>query len=142
MMFELMPVPAAEEGSMYSVNRLTHDQHGSVIHIERILNGSEFTPFQAVQRACKEQRLWLEGGAKKVRILIDDQVMSFKQAEHWAHEEYKTLPKCFGCAKILGDCNVITHQLNNSLFCSQQCADTNYNELIEKHKNEEDSDCL
>jgi hypothetical protein len=127
---------------MYSVSRLTHDQHGSVIHIERAMNGSELTPFQAVQRACKERRLWLEGGAKKVRILIDDQVLSVKQAEHWAHEEYKTLPKCFGCAKILVDCSVTSHRLSTNLFCSQQCADTDYNEQIEKQKDEEEIDYL
>src|SRR5271157_1695501 len=120
---------------MYTVNRITHPQHGSIIHIERQVNGSEVTPFQAVQCACKERRLWMESGAKKVRILIDDQVMTVKQAEHWATEEYKTLPKCFGCAKILNE-DVITHQLCPELFCSQECADRDYNEQIEKLKDE------
>ncbi len=127
---------------MYSVNRLTHDRHGSVIHIERAENGSFLTPFQAVQGALKERRLWKEGGAKKVRILIDDQVMGPKQAEHWAHEEYTSLPKCQGCAKILNG-DVHTHQLaKDKFFCSEVCADRDYNEEVEKRKDEEEIDYL
>lgn len=126
---------------MYVVNRQTHPQHGSVIAIERSMNGSELTPFQAVQCACKERKLWLEGGQKKVRILVDDKVMSPKQAESWAKEEYQSLPKCPWCAKILGE-NVITHRLGPGLFCSQDCADKDYNELIEKQKDEEEIEYL
>lgn len=126
---------------MYTVARRSHDQYGSVISIERDVNGSELTPFQAVQCACKERRLWLEAGQKKVRILVDSQVMSPKQAEHWAHEEYKGLPKCTGCAKIL-DGDVCTHRLSADLFCSHLCADRDYNERLEILKDEEDIDYL
>jgi hypothetical protein len=75
---------------MYSVNRFSHERHGSVVLIERVENGSFPTPFQAVQAALRERRLWQEAGTKKVRILVDDQVMSPKQAESWAHDEYKS----------------------------------------------------
>lgn len=127
---------------MYSVNRLTHERYGSVIHIERAENGRELTPFQAVNAALKERRLWMEGGVKKVRILVDDQVLGPKQAEHWAHNEYKSLPKCEGCAKILnGDLH--THQLSGTkFFCSVTCADNDYAEEIEKLKDEEEIDYL
>lgn len=127
---------------MYTVTRCSHEQHGTVISIERDVNGSELTPFRAVQCACKERRLWLElGTVKKVKILVDGQVMSPKQAEHWAHEEYKSLPKCTGCAKIL-DGDVITHRLCANLFCSQDCADKDYNERLEILKDEEEIDYL
>lgn len=127
---------------MYSVTRHSHPSHGSVVHVERVENGSFLTPFQAVQNALKERRLWKESGIKKVRILIDDQVMSPKQAEHWAHIEYQSLPKCFGCAKILNG-EVFTHQISKEkLFCSQNCADSDYNEEIEKQKDEEEIEYL
>ncbi len=127
---------------MYSVNRFTHDQHGSVIHIERTVNGSELTPFQAVQRACKERRLWLEGGAKKVRILVDEMVMSPKQAEHWAREEYASLPKCDGCARVLVEGDIHQHRLSLKRFCSSECSDKDYNEWLDKQKDEEEIEYL
>jgi len=127
---------------MYSVNKLTHDRYGRVIHIERVENGSLTTPFQAVQAALKQRRIGLESGLKKVRILVDDKVMSPKQAEHWAHNEYISLPKCEGCAKIL-DGDVHTHQLSGTkFFCSKECADRDYAEEIEKRKDEEEIDYL
>lgn len=127
---------------MYSVNRITHDRHGPVIHIDRQMNGSCETPFHAVNLAIRERRLWTEAGTKKVRILVDEQVMSPKQAEHWANEEYKSLPKCEGCAKILDD-HIFNHQLSKEkFFCSQLCADRDYNEELEKRKDEEEIDYL
>jgi hypothetical protein len=90
----------------------------------------------------KQRRIWLESGLKKVRILVDDKVMSPKQAEHWAHEEYISLPKCEGCAKILNG-DVHTHQLSGTKFyCSAICADRDYAEEIEKRKDEEEIDYL
>jgi hypothetical protein len=90
----------------------------------------------------KERRLGLESGLKKVRILVDDKVMSPKQAEHWAHEEYISLPKCEGCAKILND-DVHQHQFSDTkFFCSKNCADRDYAEEVEKRKDEEEIDYL
>jgi|SRR5271166_504023 len=126
---------------MYQVSRLDHERHGPVIRIDRDANGSELTPFRAVQRACKKRRLWLESGVKKVRILVDGQVMSPTQADHWAKEEYQTLPKCPGCAKVLPE-DVYQHRLSPDLFCSTVCADRDYNERIERVKDEEEIDYL
>lgn len=127
---------------MYGVTRRSHERHGHVIHIERSENGSFSTPFQAVNGALKERRLAKEGGLKKIRFLIDDQVMGPKQIEHWAAEEYKSLPKCEGCAKILNG-NIFNHQLaKDKFFCSQDCADNDYNEEIERRKDEEEIDYL
>jgi len=136
-------VPAPPKGiEMYSVIRRSHERYGSVIHIERAENGRLTTPFQAVNAAMKERRLWMEAGTKKVRILVDDKVMSPKQADHWAREEYSSLPKCEGCAKIL-DGNIHTHQLSGTkFFCSALCADRDYLEEIEKQKDEEEIDYL
>jgi hypothetical protein len=106
------------------------------------MNGLHVTPFQAFQCACKERRLWIEAGVKKVRILVDDKVMITKQAEHWANEEYDSLPKCYGCAKILNG-DVYTHQFSTSrFFCTQECADRDYVEEVEKLKDEEEVDYL
>jgi hypothetical protein len=126
---------------VYSVSRLTHETYGPVIVIEQTLNGSELTPFQAVQSACKDRRLWLETGLKKVRILVDNQILSPKQAEQWAREEYDNLPKCPYCVKVLNG-KVFSHQLSGGLFCSQECADRDYTAIIEKQKDEEEIDYL
>ena len=127
---------------MYSVNRDTHEVYGPVIVVDRQENGNQPTPFRAVQRALTERRMWREEGLKKVRLLIDGKIMSPNQADHWSHEEYKSLPKCKECAKILNE-DVYSHQLCNSgLFCSQDCADRNYLEEIEKIKDEEEIDYL
>jgi hypothetical protein len=122
---------------MYSVNRLTHLSLGSVIQIERSLNGSYPTPYRAVNAAIKERHMWKEAGTKKVRILIDEQVLSPKQAEQWADQEYQSLPKCAWCVKIL-DGNVHSHQLSGSFFCSIECADKDYTEQIERQLDEEE----
>jgi len=124
---------------MYRVNSEIHPSYGPLVSIERAANGSCKTPFLAVQMASKEARLLREAGAKKVRVLVDDKVMTLKQAELWAEEEYKDLPKCCGCAKIMEE-DVITHRLSSDLFCSQSCADRNYSEIIDKLKDEEDVD--
>lgn len=126
---------------MYSVSKLTHERHGSVIAIERQMNGLYLTPYRAVNAACKERRLWKEAGAKKVRILIDEQVLSPKQAESWAHTEYQSLPKCAWCVKVL-DGDVHTHRLTSLLFCSIECSDKDYSEQIEREKDEEEIDYL
>jgi hypothetical protein len=125
----------------YSVNRSSHPRHGSVVSIERAVNGSHPTPYRAVNAACKERRLWKESGEKKVRILVDEQVLSPKQAEHWAHEEYQSLPKCDWCAKVLDE-NAYQHRLSERFFCSQECTDKDYMEKIEIQKDEEEIDYL
>ncbi len=84
----------------------------------------------------------MESGTKKVRILVDSKVFTPKQAEHWANEEYRSLPKCEGCAKILNG-DVHTHRLSSSkFFCSDDCADKDYAEEVEKMKDEEEIDYL
>jgi hypothetical protein len=128
-------------GNLYGVTRSSHEKYGPVIQIERDMNGLCVTPFQAVQCACKERRIWAATGVKKVRILVDDKVMTAKQAEHWANEEYISLPKCEGCAKILND-DVHTHRLSKRFFCSTVCANRNYDEEVEKLKDEEEIDYL
>lgn len=126
---------------MYSVSRLTHPDYGSVIKIERVVNGAHPTSFRAVQYGQKEQRLLQESGVKKVRFFIDEQVMSAKQAEAWADEEYSSLPKCPACAKVLSE-DVFTNRMCPDLFCSQACADRDYNERLEKLKDEEEIEYL
>lgn len=127
---------------MYSVIKSSHERYGSVIEIVRDENGTLMTPSQARQQASKEKQSWQDVGILKVRYLVDGQVMTIKQVEHWAHEEYKNLPKCNECAKVLGE-SIYTHQLSGTeLFCTQSCADKNYIEEASKFKNEEEIDYL
>jgi len=122
---------------MYSISRLIHSKHNAVIQIFHDLNGSHKTPFQALNAATKEQRLWIEAGQSNVRILIDDQIMTSLHAEHWAFEEYKLLPKCHCCAKILNE-DVLTNKVDNHLFCSQICADKSYYSLYDRLDDQEE----
>lgn len=122
---------------MYNIIKQTHENYGCIIVIEHTADGKALTPFQAVRSAIKDQEIWIKEISKKVRLLIDDQIMSPQQAECWAKEEYKNLPKCKLCAKVLNE-DVITNQFSNSFFCSEDCADKDYNERIEQSKYEEE----
>jgi len=125
---------------MYKVNRTTHERYGSVIEITHDESGKFETPFQAVNNAVYQRRLWLEEGAVKVRFLINGQVMITKRAESWAIQEYKDLPKCEECAKILNG-NVFTHQYcGTNLFCSQVCADKNFDYIVSQWDEETECD--
>jgi hypothetical protein len=127
---------------MYNVVRQNHTKYGSVVEIALDDAGENETPFQAFNKAKTMRRLWLESGEKKVRILVNGKVMTVAQAEQWSNEEYKSLPKCEACAKILrGD--VYTHKFcGSNLFCSQACADKDYAYQMEKLSDEEECDCF
>jgi hypothetical protein len=125
---------------MYKVSNQT-TEYGNVVIIEQDEDGIE-APFFAVQQALKNRRLWRESGATKVRFLVGGKIMSPKEMESWSREEYKSLPKCPTCIKILSG-NVFTHRLSGTdIFCTQACADQDYNQKIERLKDEEEIDYL
>lgn len=128
---------------MYNVSKQTHDKYGNVIDITKEEVGEFETPFRAINRGLTLRRQWMEASSDiKVRFLIDGQIMTTSKAEHWANEEYRSLPKCEACGKILGG-DVYTHQLcGSNLFCSQPCADKDYNFQVEKMSDEEECDYL
>ena len=122
---------------MYNVSQLTHEKYGSVVVIEKVLNGYFLTPFNAVQAAINEQKLFSISVSEKVRLLIDDQIMTPHQAQHWAKEEYEELPKCKACGKPLPE-DLVMHQLTPHFFCSQNFADKDYKLQLEKMQDEEE----
>jgi len=125
---------------MYNVTRQSHDQYGSIITITREEVGEFDTPFRAVNRAIKLRQDWVKEGVSKVRILIDGQVMVTKRAESWAIAEYKALPKCEECAKILGE-TVFTHKYCGiNLFCSQVCSNKNFDYVVSQWDEETECD--
>lgn len=98
------------------------------------------TPFEALRQATKLHREWVAEGAKKVRILVNHQILTLKQAESWANEEYRELPKCESCAKILNG-PVFTHKYcKSNLFCSQECADKDYDYIVSQWDEETECD--
>jgi hypothetical protein len=127
---------------MYSVTRQSHVKYGNIIEIGKEDSGDCQTPFQAYNKAKMMRRLWLESDGGKVRILVDGKVMTVAQTEKWSNDEYRSLPKCEACANILrGD--VYTHKFcGSNLFCSQSCADKDYNYRMEKLNEEEECDCF
>lgn len=125
---------------MYNVTKQEHPQYGNVIEITKDVAGSVPTPFQAEQLARKEHRFWKESGAKRIRFLIDQQIVNLTELSHWSHEEYKSLPKCQECGKILSG-DVYTHSLSGiSLFCRQACADADYDWQMEHLSESEECD--
>jgi hypothetical protein len=127
---------------MYTVSRQTEVKYGNVILISLDELGLHKTPFQAYNDAVRKRRIWIEEGTKKIRFLVYGQIINPNDLYHWATEEYKSLPKCYNCNKILND-NVYTHDLcGNNLFCSQFCADSNYNYEIERDEDVEEVEHL
>lgn len=127
----------------YSVSRQNDPKYGNVIIIS-IDNDGEFeTPFQAVNKLRNIKRLWKNEDPKtKIRYLIDGQILTLSQTETWSNNEYKELPKCESCAKILRE-QVFTHALcGKNLFCSQACADKNYKFITDLQEEEEEYECL
>lgn len=125
---------------MYSVSRQIHDRYGNIVEITREEAGQYTSPFDAFRQASRERRQWKTESTDKIRLLVDGQVMTVAQADSWSITEYKSLPKCEECAKILND-DVFTHQLCGcNLFCSQKCADKNYNYIIDNLGDEEEFD--
>lgn len=127
---------------MYRVSRITHQKYGDCIEVVREENGTFKTPFQAIQQVRKERRVMLESSTKRVKILIDNQILTISQAETWANEEYQSLAKCKTCGSLL-DGDVHTHRLCGSdLFCSSACADKDYAEKTEIDNDESEFDLL
>lgn len=125
---------------MYKVSRQLHKKHGNVIEITRDEAGEHKTPFEAFNKASRMRRLWLEESKSKIRFLVDEQVMTQSQADSWSINEYKSLPKCEECAKILSG-DVYTHSLcGSNLFCSPTCSDKNYAFQMEKMNDNEESE--
>jgi len=128
---------------MYSIDHKKHERYGNVIEITRISSDEYITPFQATNKARSLRLSLLEGGVKGIKILIDGQVLTLSQMDSWAVKEYKSLPKCEECAKILND-DIFTHSLSDNLFCSKLCSEKNYAYLLDKMNDNEESeyDCI
>lgn len=124
---------------MYIVSRSNDEQYGNVVAILRSEDG-EISPFFVAEEAKKEKRLWEKQEKIKVRFMVDNQILTVKDLEKWAREEYHHLPKCGHCAHILcGD--VHTNNLSSgTLFCSVLCADRDYHIQAEKLNDCEECD--
>lgn len=124
---------------MYTIDKIIHTEYGNIIQINLDAGGLILTSFAVVQQAKKEHRLWKEQGIKKIRFLIDNQILTIQQVENWAIEEYKKIPKCDFCAHILKE-DIFTNQLSNKKFCSIVCNDKDYIEEMDKLKDEFECD--
>lgn len=127
---------------MYIVSQQKHDEYGNIIEILRDDLGEYQTPFLAVYKAKSLRVQWLKEGALKVRVLVNNQILNINRIDMWANEEYRSLPKCESCAKILTG-QIFNHQLSeNNLFCSQVCADKDFDYQVERFSDEEECDYL
>lgn len=124
---------------MYKVYHSNDEKYGNVIIILHSEDNGLDNPFLAIQEAFRQKRIWSSKDLiSKIRILVNGQIMTHSKAECWAREEYKSLPKCAWCVKIL-TAEIYTHQLRGDrLFCSQDHADKDYHEEMEHLKDEEE----
>lgn len=126
---------------MYNIKHYNHPQYNEVLQIEMLEDGRFLNPFQVVRRLEIDRRLLIEAG-HKIRILVNNQILTLKQAEQWADVEYKSLPKCEECGIILHG-NIYNHNLSVGVFfCSEKCSTCNYNEKLEKMLDEREIDYL
>jgi len=123
---------------MYIVCRSNDENYGNVISVLRA-EGEITSPNFIVNEVRKEKRLWLQEENVYARIMVDGQIMTPSQLERWVREEYQSLPKCSYCAKILSE-QVYTHSFNESLFCTQYCADKDYHQQMDHFNDYEEID--
>lgn len=126
----------------YSIARIEHNRYKSILEITRVERGEYSSPFKVLNAGEKLRRTYLESDKIKLKFLVDGQVLTHAQFETWANEEYRALPKCQECAQILTD-EVFTHHLDmQNFFCSQVCADRNYQTCLDRYSDEEECDYL
>lgn len=119
----------------YNAIQIEHSKFSQVLVLEKANDGIYFSPLEAISKLKSLRAI------SKLRIIVDGQMMTLAQAEQWALEEYKFLPKCEECGTILND-NVFTHTLNKNLFCSEKCKENNYLFHLDILEDQEDCDCL
>jgi hypothetical protein len=124
---------------MYDVSKSISETYGPIISINRVEASEISSPFDAFNIALAMRRLWKD--AAKIRFFIDGQVLTAKQAENWALYEYKSLPKCSECGKILGGSIYTNNILDGDLYCKQSCADKAYIFQMAKIDSEDEYEC-
>jgi len=122
---------------MYNLKKNHHPDYGLVIEITPESTGEYLSPLNVVQQALKEREDWQKQNSSKVRMLVDQQLLTPQKALIWSQKEYLKLPKCPICIQILNN-DVYNHQLSDKLFCSIKCSDIDYNDQLEKMKDEEE----
>jgi len=125
---------------MYKIIKHTnHLNYGKTIEIVKDNSMPMITPFQVANKALQMKRLWKEKTKYKIKLLVAGRILTDSQLESWSIEEYKLLPKCEECGKILAD-QIYTHRLSDHFFCTQLCADRNYDFILEKMNDNEESE--
>ncbi len=102
-------------------------------------------PRKAIETAIAICLAWRKDGERKAKVGIGStggmtmpfETCTIKQAQKWAEEEYKTLPNCPQCAKIMEknqekwsigfitkDGEFISYE--EYIYCSEYCAEKNY----------------
>ena len=118
-----------------------HPEYRQFIAVERSLNGSYETAELAVNAAQKSQRSYQETFPNtKVRLLIDEQIMTYHQAVLWARQEHHSLPKCGWCCKCMREGEVYSHSMSPKFFCTNDCSTKDYLELMKEEDDENECD--
>lgn len=111
--------------------------------------GKEYNdPREAAEAAIQIVRAWRKDGEKRAMVAhgcTGGMTMPFdpctiKELQKWADELYEKLPKCDGCGGILPEVrNRFGHHFSDGYpFCSERCAEKDWNEASCVEAKEED----
>lgn len=105
-------------------------------YIEVSSPGDIISPYDVVNKIFSLKTKFKQNSSAKLNYIVFGKNMSFPQVKTWSNEEYKKIPKCGDCAKILEE-NVFTHSFSDKIFCSENCSNNNYSEISNKFEEEE-----
>lgn len=97
--------------------------------------GKEYTdPREAVEAAINIRNAWSKITDESIGVAhgcTGGMTMPFEASEEselheWAEKEYEKLPKCSHCGDLLGKEKFCHDFSDGDLFCSENCAETNY----------------
>ena len=107
--------------------------------------GQEYLdPREAVEKAIEIKNLWQKDSDEEINLgygYTGGFTMPFSVSEDdtaiaWAEEKYSKLPKCVECGNILGKTIYSHHYSDDDKFCSEFCAEQNYNDIVGFQSNE------
>ena len=107
--------------------------------------GGYQSPIDAASAAIELRKKWAQDCQKRVRIYIagyapqlgiyGDNPVTPRECIAWGKAKYQNMPKCDKCGEILGGDTYRAMELDDSVFCSQYCAeymlDQYYREMAE-----------
>ena len=123
---------------LYSVSLKNNDKYGDFIEVSD--SGDIVSPFDVYNKVCALKNKFKQNNESNLKYLVFGSIMTLSKIKKWANDEYKTLPKCNYCAKLILN-DVFTNSLTDKIFCSLECShikDREISDKLEEEKHEID----